>query len=85
MNGNIVPSIDDGNPGSLYHQGGRNPGLNVFVADANGGTPKELADWAGVDGEAVPSLDGRSVVFASDRDGDFEIYRVGISTRAFCT
>ena len=48
---------------------------DVFIADANGSHAKPLLPHAGFDGNASFSSDGQWVVFTSDRDGSYDIYR----------
>ena len=46
----------------------------IWVVPAAGGTPVRLTNNASADVDAVWSPDGTKIAFASDRDGNFEIY-----------
>ena len=46
----------------------------IWVVPAAGGTPVRLTNNASADVDAVWSPDGQKIAFASDRDGNFEIY-----------
>ena len=50
------------------------PAYDIFIADADGGDPKQLTDTWRYDAEATISRDGSKIVFTSLRDGDLEIY-----------
>jgi Tol biopolymer transport system component len=52
------------------------PDADVFVASADGSSPRKLTDTPGFDGE--PNVCGRdgSIVFTSMRDGDPDLYRM---------
>jgi TolB protein len=66
-------------PEPVYHLAFANFGpLNeeIFIADANGGNEKPLAPSAGNDFNASFSTDGRWVVFTSNRNGPYDIYRI---------
>jgi Tol biopolymer transport system component len=47
----------------------------LFIADGNGNNAKPLFPHAGFDGNASFSRDGKWLVFTSDRDGSYDIYR----------
>ena len=47
----------------------------LFVADADGNNAKPLLPHAGFDGNASFSRDGEWIVFTSERDGSYDIYR----------
>ena len=44
--------------------------------DADGSNVERLSDGAGLEGPGDWSPNGRSIVFVSSRDGDFDIYRM---------
>jgi Tol biopolymer transport system component len=46
----------------------------IMVADADGGNMKALTDNPEYDAEPIVSSDGKSIVFGSKREGDFDIY-----------
>lgn len=48
---------------------------DVFIADADGNHAKPLLPHAGFDGNGSFSPDGQWVVFTSERDGSYSIYR----------
>ncbi len=48
---------------------------DVAIADADGSHAKPLLPHAGFDGNASFSSDGQWVVFTSERDGSYDIYR----------
>jgi Tol biopolymer transport system component len=47
---------------------------NIFSANADGSNLTRLTDNPKYDAEPVVSVDGRQIVFGSQRDGDFDIY-----------
>lgn len=49
---------------------------NIFVADADGNNPKPLLAHSDLDYNASFSLDGKWIVFTSERAGSADIYRV---------
>ena len=49
---------------------------DVFISDRSKITA--VTTHSAVDGDPVLSSDGKSVVFVSSRDGDFEIYRIAL-------
>ena len=49
---------------------------DIFVADADGSNPKPLLANPALDYNASFSLDGKWVIFTSDRNGSADIYRV---------
>src|SRR5882762_11611267 len=49
---------------------------DIFVADANGNSPKPLLAHPGLDYNASFSRDGKWIVFTSEREGSADIYRV---------
>ncbi|HLX59698.1 MAG TPA: PDZ domain-containing protein [Planctomycetota bacterium] len=50
------------------------PAFDIFEADLDGKNPVRLTDAPGYDAEGSYSPDGKSIVFCSNRDGDYEIY-----------
>ncbi len=51
---------------------------HIYSADADGSNVKKLTNVQGYDAEATVSVDGKSVVFTSTRDGDLDIYSMDI-------
>jgi Tol biopolymer transport system component len=47
---------------------------DIFIADADGGNPRNLTEASSYNAEATISTDGSSIVFTSTRDDDIEIY-----------
>ncbi len=60
------------------HEGGyawKMPGgMDVFAAESDGSGLRQLTKSAGYDAECAYSPDGKSIVFASDRDGNPDLY-----------
>jgi TolB protein len=52
--------------------------LDIFVTNTSSNISRQLTFYDGADGEPVFSHDGGSVLFTSNRDGDFEIYRMDL-------
>lgn len=52
--------------------------FDIFVADLEGNTRRQLTNVPGYDAEATVSPDGKSVVFTSTRSGDLELYTMNI-------
>jgi Tol biopolymer transport system component len=50
------------------------PSYDIFTADLDGSNLKQLTTTPGYDAEATISLDGKSIVFTSLRNGDLDIY-----------
>ncbi len=48
--------------------------MDIFEADPDGGSLKQLTDTKGYDAEGSYSPDGKTIVFCSDRDGDPDVY-----------
>ena len=48
---------------------------DMFIADADGNNAKPLLPHAGFDGNGSFSGDGQWIVFTSERDGSYDIYR----------
>lgn len=48
------------------------PSMDIFESDPDGSNLKQLTTTRGYDAEGSYSPDGKSIVFASQRDGDFE-------------
>jgi Tol biopolymer transport system component len=42
------------------------------------GAARRLTAYEGLDADPYPSLDGRSILFVSNRDGDLDIYRITV-------
>ncbi|HMO41069.1 MAG TPA: hypothetical protein PKC76_18920 [Saprospiraceae bacterium] len=51
---------------------------NIFVADLQGNTLRQLTDTPHYDAEGTVSPDGKKIVFTSDRSGDLELYTMNI-------
>lgn len=54
------------------------PEFDIFVADENGKTKKQLTNSPGYDAEATISPQGDKIVFTSDRSGDLELWVMDI-------
>lgn len=58
---------------------------DIYLVSAKGGTARPLTVHSGWDGHPVWSGDGKSIAFASDRNGDLDVYLMpaegGIATR----
>ncbi len=54
------------------------PEFDIFVADENGKTKKQLTNSPGYDAEATVSPKGDKIVFTSDRSGDLELWVMDI-------
>lgn len=54
------------------------PEFDIFVADENGKTKKQLTNSTGYDAEATVSPNGDKIVFTSDRSGDLELWVMDI-------
>lgn len=50
------------------------PGYDLFTANPDGSDLRRLTETPGYDAEATVSVDSRSIVFTSVRDGDLELY-----------
>lgn len=48
--------------------------FDIFVADIEGNTRRQLTHAPGYDAEATVSPDGKTIVFTSTRSGDLELY-----------
>lgn len=62
------PDYSQGYVWALY------PAYDIFIADRNGGDPRQLTDTWRYDAEATMSRDGSKIVFTSLRGGDLDIY-----------
>lgn len=51
---------------------------DIFIANPDGSNLKRLTDSYGYDAECVFSPDGKKILFTSDRDGDLELYEMGL-------
>jgi len=51
---------------------------DIFIANADGSDLRNLTNREGYDAEATLSLDGRRILFTSDRDGDLELYAMDV-------
>jgi TolB protein len=47
---------------------------DIFIANADGSGLKKITDNPRYDAEPIISVDGKRIVFGSQRDGDFDIY-----------
>lgn len=54
------------------------PSFDIHVADLKGNLVRKLTDAPGYDAEATVSPKGDRIVFTSMRDGDLELYTMGI-------
>jgi TolB protein len=52
--------------------------FDIFVADLEGNTTKQLTNSPGYDAEPTVSPDGKKIVFTSTRSGDLELYTMDI-------
>ena len=52
--------------------------FDLWVADANGGTPRRLTSYGVYTAEATLSPDGQTIVFTSLKDGDLDIYTMRV-------
>lgn len=50
------------------------PSFDIYLADENGNDIRPLTTTPGYDAEATVSVDGKTIVFTSMRDGDLDIY-----------
>ena len=50
------------------------PNFDIFTANPDGSSPKQLTTTPGYDAETTITLDGKKLVFTSKRDGDLDIY-----------
>ena len=65
------PAISpDGNSIAFSYKG------DIFTVPSNGGIPTPLTPHKSYDYKPVWSPDGKHIAFASDRDGNFEIYLI---------
>jgi len=51
---------------------------DIYVMNADGSNPERLTDDEAADGDASWMPDSRSLVFHTDRDGNYEIYRINV-------
>jgi tetratricopeptide (TPR) repeat protein len=69
----------------LAFMSSRSGNWQIYVVDAEGGTPRQLTTMEGNNGLPVWSPDGKYLAFVSDRDGTWGIYAVpasgGLATR----
>lgn len=54
------------------------PSFDIYVANLQGETVKQLTSEPGYDAEATLSPDGKKIVFTSDRSGDLELYTMNV-------
>ena len=52
---------------------------NIYLVDANGGEARQLTSNSAYDYSPVWSPDGKTLAFASDRFGNFDIYTVSVT------
>jgi TolB protein len=57
------------------------PSYDIFIARPNGTELQQLTKSPGYDAEATMSLDGKTIVFTSMRDGDLDIYTMDANGR----
>jgi len=50
------------------------PWIDIFEANLDGSSPKQLTKTKGYDAEGAYSKDGKLIAFCSDRDGDPDLY-----------
>jgi len=50
--------------------------MDIYVMSADGTNPRRLTTDAGIDESATWSLDGKQLIFVSERDGNAELYRM---------
>ena len=62
------PDYSQGYVWALY------PEYDIFIADRDGGDPRQLTDTWRYDAEATISRDGSKIVFTSLRGGDLDVY-----------
>jgi tol-pal system beta propeller repeat protein TolB len=55
--------------------------FHLWVVKADGSGPRQVTDGAGHDVDPTWSLDGERIAFASDHDGDYDIYVVDLDSR----
>jgi Tol biopolymer transport system component len=58
----------------IYHT------YDIYIANADGSSPKLLIGGEGYDAEATVSPDGRYIVFTSTRSGDLDLWRYDLKT-----
>ena len=68
---------DQGSPeGALVYGRGPDDARDLYVVPVAGGTPRQLTSHPANDGLPRWSADGRSVVFTSERSGNWQLWRV---------
>jgi len=77
LGGDACPVDPERKPGDPYLWG-IYPTYDIFVADLNGNSVKQLTDGPGYDAEATISPAGDKIVFTSTRSGDLELYTMDI-------
>ena len=64
--------------GKIVYSSNPSGSFDLYSLDARGGTPKQLTNNSGFDGEPCVSPDGRYVVFASNQAGTMHLWRMDI-------
>ena len=62
--------------GRIAFQSDQGGDFEVWTVDSSGGTPLQLTTNAVTDGDPGWSPDGTEIAFATNRDGNFEIYKM---------
>lgn len=60
--------------GTIYFASNRGGDYDVLAVPRAGGAVKEVVTWKSLEGNAVCLPDGKTLVVASDADGDLELY-----------
>ena len=68
------PSISPDGKSVVFSYGG-----NLYIVDSQGGEAKQITSHPAYDYAPVWSPDGKTIAFASDRFGNFDIYTVSIN------
>ncbi|HZH35173.1 MAG TPA: hypothetical protein VEX64_10050, partial [Pyrinomonadaceae bacterium] len=57
------------------------PEYDIFTANSDGSSIKQLTKTGGYDAEATVSPDGKKIIFTSTRDGDLDLYSMDVNGR----